>query len=107
MYAVFFVEAPSVYAEQYVEIQANELVDRCGQGSYWVSNQGMSETDGTVTGSSATWTAQLDDNGNAVFGFFGASCASGTSTVLADVEAGLHPSYSDLIKILSPRNVVP
>jgi hypothetical protein len=107
MYAVFNVEAPSVYAEQYVEIQANELVDRCGEGSYWVSNQGMSETDGTVAGSSTTWTAQLDDNGNAVFEFFGASCASGTSTVLADVEAGLHPSYSDLLTILSPRNIVP
>jgi hypothetical protein len=107
MYAVFFVEAPSVYAEQYVEIQANELVDRCGQGSYWVSNQGMSETDGTVTGSSATWTAQLDDNGNAVFAFFGASCASGTSTVLTEVEAGLHPGYSTAFTILSPRAVIP
>lgn len=107
MYAVFFVEAPSVYAEQYVEIQANELVDRCGEGSYWVSNQGTSATDGTVAGSSPTWTAQLDDNGNAVFEFFGASCASGTSTVLADVEAGVHPSYSNHITILSPRNILP
>jgi hypothetical protein len=106
-YAVFYVEAPSVYAEQYVEIQANELVDRCGLGSYWVSNEGSSTTNGTVSGSSSTWTAQLDDNGNAVFGFFGASCASGTSTVLADIEAGLHPSYSTLSKILSPREVIP
>ena len=107
LYAVFYVEAPSVYAEQYVEIQSNELVGRCGLGSYWVSNEGSSTTTGTASGSSPTWTAQLDDNGNAVFGFFGASCASGTSTVLADIEAGLHPSYSTLARILSPRNIIP
>jgi hypothetical protein len=107
VYAVFYVEAPSVYAEQYVEIQANELVDRCGMGSYWVSNVGSSAATGTVAGSSTTWTAQLDDNGNAVFAFFGASCASGTSTVLTEVEAGLHPGYSTAFTILSPRAVIP
>jgi hypothetical protein len=31
--------------------------------------------------------------GNAVFGFFGSSCAAGTAQVIADVEAGSHPTY--------------
>jgi hypothetical protein len=95
VYAVFEVETKSVYAERTVEIQADELVDRCGQGSYWVSNGG------TFSGSTAT--ATLDDNGNAVFDFFGASCATGRSTIIADVEAGLHPTYTTYFKILSPR----
>ena len=107
VYAVFYVGAPSVYAEQYVQIQASGLVDRCGAGSFWVSNEGTSTTTGTVAGSSQTWLAQLDDNGNAVFAFFGASCASGTSTVLADFEAGRHQGYMTLFEILSPRNIIP
>lgn len=105
--AVFYVEAPAVYAEQTVEIEASELVDRCGAGSYWMSNDGGSTTNGTAAGSSATWTALLDDNGNATFDFFGASCASGASTVLADVEAGLNPSYSATFTVIAPQTVIP
>jgi hypothetical protein len=107
IYAVFNVEAPAVYAEQSVEIEASELVDRCGAGSYWVSNSGTSMTDGTAAGSSSTWTATLDDNGNATFDFFGASCASGTSDVLADVKAGLHNQYSTTFTVIDPRRGLP
>jgi hypothetical protein len=107
IYAVFNVETSAVYAEQSVEIQASQLVDRCGLGSYWLSNQGASSTDGTAAGSSSTWTAQLDDTGSATFEFFGASCASGNSIVLASVEAGLHVEYSADFTVKAPRWVIP
>lgn len=96
VYAVFTAEASSKYSEQTVEIQSDELVDRCGQGSEWVTNDG-------VFSDSTTAVATLDDNGNATFVFFGASCATGTSTVLVDVEAGLHPKYTTTFKVKSPR----
>jgi len=99
VYAVFEVETSSKYAEQTVEIQSDELVDRCGAGSYWTSNDGTSAD-------STTATATLDDNGAAVFDFFGASCASGRSTIIADVEAGLHPTYTTSFKVLSPRPTI-
>jgi len=99
VYAVFYVETKSVYAEATAEIQANELFDRCGLGSEWVTN------DGTFS-DSPTASAQIDDNGNAAFVFYGASCASGTSTIIADVEAGLHPTYQGSFKVLSPRSTI-
>jgi hypothetical protein len=98
VYAVFYVETKSVYAEATAEIQADELVDRCGGGSEWVTN------DGTFTGTTAI--AEIDDNGNAAFVFYGVSCASGTSTIIADVEAGLHPTYQGSFKVLSPRPTI-
>ena len=99
VYAVFTVETLSSYAEQSVEIQSSELVDRCGAGSEWVTNV-------DTFSDSATATATLDDNGAATFTFYGISCASGTSTVLADVQAGLHPKYTTTFKIKSPRSTI-
>jgi hypothetical protein len=99
VYAVFTVETSSVYAEQTVEIQSSELVDRCGVGSEWVTNDG-------VYSDSATALAVLDDNGNATFTFYGVSCATGKSTVLAEVEAGLHPKYTTTFKVKSPRSTI-
>jgi hypothetical protein len=108
VYGVFYVDASSVYNEQYVEIEADELVDRCLGGSFWVvPNQNSSTTDGTVSGSSQTFNAQLDQNGNAVFDFFGASCASGTSSLLASVQAGAHQEFSTAFTLLSPRPIIP
>jgi hypothetical protein len=99
VYAVFNVETGSKYSEQTAEIQSNELVDRCGAGSEWVTNVN------TFT-DSTTATATLDDNGNATFVFYGISCASGTSTVLAVIEAGLHPKYTTTFKVQSPRSTI-
>ena len=45
----------------------------------------------------------LDDDGNASFVFKGSSCASGSSTVIADVLAGTHPTYTTKFKILPRR----
>jgi hypothetical protein len=99
VYAVFNVETGSNKAEQSVEIQSDELVDRCGGGSEWITN------DDTYA-DSTTATATLDDNGNATFVFYGVSCATGTSTVIAVVEAGLHPKYTTTFKVQSPRSTI-
>jgi hypothetical protein len=94
VYAVFYVETDPVYAETTVEISSAQLASRCLGGVTWTSNQG------TFTG--ATATATLDDDGNAVFAFSGASCAAGTSTVIADVLAGTHLTYTSTYTIQPP-----
>lgn len=99
VYAVFNVETGSNKAEQTAEIQSDELVDRCGGGSEWVTNV-------DTFPDSTTATATLDDNGNATFVFYGVSCATGTSTVIAIIEAGLHPKYTATFKVLSPRATI-
>jgi hypothetical protein len=100
VYAVFYAETYSVYAESKVEIEASELVDRCGGGSWWYTNV-------STYHDSLTATAVLDDNGNAVFDFVGISCAAGTSTIIADVEAGLHPTYTNKFTVLNPKRTIP
>jgi hypothetical protein len=47
-------------------------------------------------------TTTLDDDGNAVFVFEGASCAAGDSTVIADVNAGTHDTFSTVYTISPP-----
>jgi hypothetical protein len=94
VYAVFYVETSTLYSGQNVDIDSPQLLGRCGQGVIWTSNLG------TSTG--ATATATLDNDGNAVFVFMGASCAAGTSDVNADVAAGTNTTYSTTYTILPP-----
>ena len=54
----------------------------------------------------STATATLDDDGNAVFSFTGSSCAAGTSTVIADVLAGIHSTYVTTYTILAPAPTI-
>jgi hypothetical protein len=108
VYAVFYVETDPVYAEQPVEIGSAQLEARCGEGWVWeAGNFGASPVDnspvpgvGANTGEEVTTT--LDDDGNAVFIFKGASCAAGPSQVIADVEAGTHPTYVAQFTVLPP-----
>jgi len=86
VYAVFYVEDSPVYAEQPVEISSAQLQNRCGLGALWSAGNGGT---GGPTGATTT----LDDDGNAVFIFEGASCAAGVSTVIADVNSGTHDTY--------------
>jgi hypothetical protein len=95
VYGVFYVETNPVYAEDTVEIDSAQLTARCGGGVTWTSNQGI------FTG--ATALATLDDDGNAVITFTGASCAAGTSAVIADVLAGTHPTYTTNYTIVAPE----
>ncbi len=86
VYAVFYVEESPVYAETPVEISSAQLQDRCGQGAVWSAGNGGT---GDATGAQTL----LDDDGNAVFIFEGASCAAGASTVIADVEGGTGDTF--------------
>jgi len=95
VYTVFYIETSPVYAEGTVDIDSAQLADRCLGGVTWTSNQG------TFTG--ATASATIDDDGNAVIAFQGASCASGPSTVTADVVGGTHTTYTTTYTIKPPQ----
>ena len=45
----------------------------------------------------------LDNDGNAEFVFKGAACAPGTSTVIADIDAGTHTTYDTTFTIDAPQ----
>jgi len=105
VYAVFYVEDNPVYAEQPVEISSSQLEARCGLGWIWIAGNGGTTVPtptaapgttvlqtGVNTGTAASTT--LDDDGNAVFIFKGASCAAGDSQVIADVMAGTHDTFT-------------
>ena len=109
VFAVFYVETDPVYAEQTVEISSPELQSRCG--TYWLLDpQGPGQTSGGGTlgppGPYLPATATLDDDGNAVFYFEGASCAAGSSEVIADVMAGNHPTYVTTFTVLPPAPTI-
>ncbi len=94
IFAVFYVETNPVYAEQTAEIGSAQLEASCAEGWVWISpNPGGLSESGTGVNTGLHAQAILDDDGNAVFGFFGRGCAAGTAQVIADVEAGTHPTY--------------
>jgi uncharacterized repeat protein (TIGR01451 family) len=99
VYTVFYVETDPVYAGQPVMITSPELENRCGGGWRWEPASGttIDQTSGTTTA-----TGLLDNDGNAVFVFKGASCGAGTSTVTADIDAGSHTTYSTTYTIDAP-----
>ena len=99
VYTVFYVETDPVYAGQPVMISSPELENRCSGGWRWEPASGTSIDQ--ASGPTAA-TGLLDNDGNAVFVFKGASCASGESTVVADVEAGSHATYSTTYTIDAP-----
>jgi len=110
--AVFYVETDPVYAEQPVEISSPELQDRCG--AFWLFEPpfvgpGTTATFGagtTIDTTNTTASIDLDNDGNAVFLFLGASCAAGSSVVTADVLAGTHPTYTTTFNIIAPTPTI-
>jgi hypothetical protein len=48
----------------------------------------------------------LDNDGNAVFVFLGSSCAAGSSLVTADIEAGIHSTYTTSFNIVPPEPTI-
>jgi hypothetical protein len=103
VYAVFDVETSPVYAEQNVEINSDQLQSRCGTGWTWVAPT-FNVTSGNKYG--AIVEGPLDDDGNAAFFFIGSSCAAGTSEVIADVEAGTHPTYTTTFTVNPPAPTI-
>ncbi|MGH9018604.1 MAG: hypothetical protein ACRDY1_12715, partial [Acidimicrobiales bacterium] len=99
IYTVFYVETSPVYAEQPVTITSPQLDARCGQGWRWEPATGAAIDQSSGT---ALATGMLDNDGNAVFVFKGASCAVGESTVIADVDAGTHPTYTTTFTVAAP-----
>ncbi len=94
VYAVFYVETDPVYAESTVDITSIQLESSCGLGWVWIpGNGGTSQFGKGFDTDSFVASTLLDDDGNAVFMFKGTSCAATTSEVVADVEAGTHPTY--------------
>jgi hypothetical protein len=94
VFAVFYIETSPAYAEQSVEISSAQLEAGCSTWNWISPNPGGLSEDGTgVNTRTLLPQAILDNDGNAVFGFFGSSCAAGTAQVIADVEAGTHPTY--------------
>jgi hypothetical protein len=100
VYALFYFDDNPVYAETPVEISSAQLQNRCLGGEEWggISNGGTGSTTGGVT--------TLDNDGNAVFGFEGISCAPGTSTVVADLEGGTHDTYWFNFTITAPTPTI-
>jgi len=97
VYTVFYVETNPVYAELPVEISDTQLEDSCGGGFDWYTG----DYNDIITTSPPEET--LDNDGNAVFVFFGTSCAPTTSEVVADVDAGTHPTYTTTFTVLPPQ----
>ncbi len=94
VYRVFYVETDPVYAEQPVEISSTQLQDRCLGGYTWTTFQG------------GTATSTVDDDGNAVFVFLGSSCGAGPSQVVADVDAGTHPTNMTTFTVVAPTPTI-
>jgi hypothetical protein len=105
VYAVFYVETDPVYAEDTVMINSPQLEARCGAGYWFQGGNGGSVTsapNGVVNYNGPV--SRLDNDGNAVFIFFGSSCGAGDSVVTADVEAGTHATYS-FVYTIDPEQV--
>jgi hypothetical protein len=112
IYAVFYVETDPVYAEQSVEIGSAQLEARCIEGWVWHAGN-VTDADApnvTVSGVGVNTNPEvettLDDDGNAVFVFDGASCAAGPSQVIAEVLAGTHTTYVTQFTVLPPAPVI-
>jgi hypothetical protein len=108
VYAVFYVETSPVYAEQQVEISSDQLQSRCGEKYAWGVPGGSAgaPTLNFTYNSTGPYVSTVDDDGNAVFAFYGESCAAGSSLVTADVVAGTHPTYTTTFNVLPPQPTI-
>ncbi len=113
IYAVFYVETSPVYAEQTVQIDSAQLEGRCIEGWRWEpgNNLGVGvgagysgPINGTGVNTGTRPSTILDDDGNAVFVFKGISCASGPSSVIADVLAGTNSTYTTTFTVNPPSS---
>ena len=100
VYTVFTVNTDPVYAEQPVEISSPQLENRCAGGWLWEPGSGtdINQASGIDGGhrlsSTTTATPPSCSRGPAV--------PRGPSTVIADVAAGTHPTYTTTFTIDPP-----
>lgn len=123
VYAVFYVEGDSVWAEEEAEISDIQLESSCLGGWIWEpgnttllggATSGNISGDPLNTGTTPPKTTSgdepfttIDDDGNTVFTFMGISCAaaSGGSTAIADIAfnlIGSHPTVTGTFTVLPP-----
>jgi len=108
------VEFPSVYAEQYVNITAEQLYARCGDDPrlLWVTpgdivgEPSLKHADlGEIFGESTE--VQLDNSGNAFVVVVGSSsCASGPSLIEASLIKAPYTTYTTEFTVKSPETLV-
>lgn len=98
---VIVVECRSVFSEDKVTITADELNSRCANTLSW-----FNPSTGPGTGQSFDVFLDNDGTANAVF-WGGPSCASGTSTICASLDAPPFPTVCHGFTILAPRNTKP
>jgi hypothetical protein len=92
------VECEAVYAEQYVQISANELYSRCQHALYWRQPNWEGE------GHGAGYRVRLDNDGNAtVIVLGGPSCAAGESLISAHLESPPYTTATTGFTVLPPR----
>jgi hypothetical protein len=107
VYVAFNVEADPVFAEQDVTISANELESACGGGFVWDDSGIMDIGPPYPTfGTDVTATLAVDDDGNAVFGFKGSSCAAGTYTILADLDVAPFTTWTTMFTVEPPAPTI-
>ncbi|HTY97624.1 MAG TPA: hypothetical protein VMB91_11335 [Solirubrobacteraceae bacterium] len=97
------VECEEVYAEQSVQISANELYSRCDQSLYWRTPYGSGKF-----GTGPNFKVRLDNDGNAtaiVIG--GPSCAAGESLIAAHLEVAPYTTVTTAFTVLPPRPTEP
>jgi len=95
---VFYVEFPSVYSEQQVQISDAELYASCAGNIAWIF------AGSTALKYGKTVTTTLDDSGNAfVVVLAGPSCASGSTLVQAELVGPPYTTVSTQFTVLSPR----
>ena len=98
---VIQVEFPSVQSEKSVIIKSDELYARCDDDLFWY---GADESSLNGGDSSPEATVSLDNNGNAFAVAIGPeSCASGKSTITADLTTVPYTTEVGSFTILSPR----
>ncbi|HTY97623.1 MAG TPA: hypothetical protein VMB91_11330 [Solirubrobacteraceae bacterium] len=92
-----------VYAEQSVQISANELYSRCDQKLYWRTPHSQ-----TYFTTGPNFKVRLDNDGNAtaiVIG--GPSCAAGESLIAAHLEVAPFTTTTTAFTVLPPRPTEP
>jgi hypothetical protein len=95
------VEFPSSQAEKFVTLKSDELFARCAGGLAWFGPEGAL----LAVGPEAV--VQLDNNGNAFAVVVGPlSCASGPSTITAELHTVPYTTFASTFTVLSPRPTV-
>ena len=107
LFAIVQVEFPSVYAEQEVEISAEQLFSRCLVAPKLVWFAGSVETKTIIEEGKESIRLKLDNNGNAAAIIDAEeSCASGTSEIEASLVKAPYTTYTTPFTIESPHETV-